>query len=406
MREALAALTARGRGFLAGGITAIVCGMVLGEKDLVRIGALAALLPLLTAAWVARAGNELRLRRTLSAPQVEVGQRAHVQLELANLGARTNVLLLEEQIPYSLGSRPRFVVEGLGAGDSLTLNYTVRSDVRGGYPLGPMRVRVGDPFGLLELHRTFSATGHLVVTPRVVPLPSIALRGAWTGTGDNRPRSFAMGNAADVTVREYRLGDDLRRVHWRSSAHAGDLMVRREEQPWQSRCTLLVDNRARAHRGHGAGSSMEAAVVASASIALHLARHGYQVRLVSAAGEELGQGWHDGEVATSTQPLLESLALLQAIDAEALATDWVDDTVSGAMFLAVLGAVDERDRTFFARIHRAGGSAYGVALDVGAWEGTGDGPTPATAWLQSSGWKAVTLRPDTALASAWQELSR
>lgn len=405
MREALAALTARGRGFLAGGLTAIVCGMILGEKDLVRIGALVTLLPVLTAAWVARAGHELRLRRTLASPQVEVGQRAEVQLELANLGPRTQVLLLEEQIPYTLGSRPRFVVDGLSSNETLKLEYGVRSDVRGGYPLGPMRVRVGDPFGLLELHRTFSATGHLVVTPRVVPLPAIALRGAWTGTGDNRPRSFATGNAADVTVREYRLGDDLRRVHWRSSAHAGDLMVRREEQPWQSRCTLLVDNRRRAHRGRGAASSLEAAVVAAASIALHLARHGYQVRLVSAAGEELGQGWHDSESANA-RPLLESLALLQPIDAEALATDWVDDTVSGAMFLGVLGAVDERDRAFFSRIHRAGGTAYGVALDVGAWEAQAGTPPPATAWLQSSGWKAVTLQPDTALATAWQELAR
>ena len=86
------------------------------------------------------------------------------------------------------------------------------------------------------------------MTPRVVPLPPISLGGSWSGTGENRPRSFASGNAAEVTVREYRRGDEVRRVHWRSSAHVGELMVRREEQPWQSRCSLLVDNRLRAHR--------------------------------------------------------------------------------------------------------------------------------------------------------------
>ena len=75
------------------------------------------------------------------------------------------------------------------------------------------------------------------------PLPTIPLTGAWTGSGDNRPRAFATGSAEDVTVREYRRGDDLRRVHWRSSARTGELMVRREEQPWQSRATLFLDNR-------------------------------------------------------------------------------------------------------------------------------------------------------------------
>ena len=106
-----------------------------------------------------------------------------------------------------------------------------------------MSVRVSDPFGLVELGRSFRSTATLTVTPRTVPLPPIPLGGAWTGSGDNRPRAFAIGSAEDVTVREYRRGDDLRRVHWRSSARVGELMVRREEQPWQSRATLFVDNR-------------------------------------------------------------------------------------------------------------------------------------------------------------------
>ncbi len=52
-------------------------------------------------------------------------------------------------------------------------------------------------------------------------------------------------------MREYRLGDDLRRVHWASTARTGDLMVRREEQPWQSRATVLLDTRRMAHAGIG-----------------------------------------------------------------------------------------------------------------------------------------------------------
>ena len=135
-----------------------------------------------------------------------------------------------------------------------------------------MSVRVSDPFGLVELGRAFHTTVSLTVTPRTVPLPQIPLGGAWTGSGDNRPRAFATGSAEDVTVREYRRGDELRRVHWRSSAKMGELMVRREEQPWQSRATLFLDNRLRAHRGQGIASSLEAAVSAAASIAVHLSQ--------------------------------------------------------------------------------------------------------------------------------------
>ena len=109
-----------------------------------------------------------------------------------------------------------------------------------------MTVRVSDPFGLVELGRVVPDHGPAHGRARAPSRsPTIPLGGAWTGSGDNRPRAFATGSAEDVTVREYRHGDDLRRVHWRSSARIGELMVRREEQPWQSRATLFLDNRAR-----------------------------------------------------------------------------------------------------------------------------------------------------------------
>ena len=153
--------------------------------------------------------------------------------------------MLEDHVPYVLGTRPRFVLEGIGNGWRREVSYQIRSDVRGHFDIGPMTVRVSDPFGLVELGRSFRTTVPITVIPRTVPLPQVPLGGAWTGSGDNRPRAFASGSAEDVTVREYRHGDDLRRVHWRSSARTGELMVRREEQPWQSRATLFLDNRSR-----------------------------------------------------------------------------------------------------------------------------------------------------------------
>jgi uncharacterized protein (DUF58 family) len=412
--EAMHGFTLRGRSFLAAGLTAVLCGIVLGEHDLVRIGALVVLLPVVAALWIARSGNRLGLARTLGATQVEVGQRAVVHLELTNVGPTTGVLLIEEQIPWALGSRPRFVIDAMRPGWSRRIDYPVQAEVRGKYEIGPVRVRVGDPFGLLELHRTFTKTATLVVIPATEPLPAIQLLGAWTGTGDNRPRPFASGSAADVTVRDYRVGDDLRRVHWRSTAKVGALMVRREEQPWQSRCTLFIDNRSRVHRGQGPHSSIERAITAAASIAVHLTAQGFQVRLVSATGEEIEHGWHDGDVTSSTRPLLERLAVLPTVTSTDLYTGWVDESVTSGMCVAVLGDVNDHDRDFLSGLHHRGSASYAVVLDVDSWAARSTDASfvrrpdrlPAAAWLRQHGWKAAELKRAGSLQAAWQELGR
>ena len=411
MREALAAMTTRGRAFLSAGVTASVSAILLGQDDLLRVGALLVLLPLVTAYFLGRSRYRLGLVRTVSPIQVSVGQPARVQLDLTNDGRMpTGLLLLEEQVPYMLGTRPRFVVDRMGPQWRRSVAYVVRSDLRGRYPIGPMTVRVSDPFGLVEMNRTFRSTSALVVTPRVVALPVIPLSGAWTGSGDNRPRAFASGSAEDVTVREYRRGDDLRRVHWRSSAHAGELMVRREEQPWQSRATLFLDNRASSHRGGGATSSLEHAVSATASVAVHLVQRGFVVRLVTAAGEESGGAWHEHSSASAeTGPLLESLAVLDAVDREHLDTRWLLDPGHSGLLVAVLGQVGDQEKPAFSRMRHSAAQVMAIALDVDAWaRGAGTPPAavdpPGTAWLKAHGWKAVTARPGSSLPALWQEL--
>ncbi|MFL6155724.1 MAG: DUF58 domain-containing protein [Marmoricola sp.] len=412
LREGLRALTQRGRAFLAAGLTAVGCGVVLGESDLVRVGALVLLLPVITVVGTVRSGHRLNLNRTLSATLVEVGQTATVQLDLTNVGSTTGLLLVEEQVPWALGQRPRFVIDSMQNGWHRRVEYPVRAEVRGIYEIGPLRIRVADPFGLLALNRAFSRTTPLVVIPAAEPLPAIALRGAWTGSGDNRPRPFAAGSAADVTVREYRLGDDLRRVHWRSTARTGELMVRREEQPWQSRCTLFIDNRAAAHRGSGPDSSLERAVTAAASIAVYLARIGFQVRLVSADGDdgfsEVGEhGWHE-DVGSHARPALEHLAALPSSPRADLSTTWVDESVTSGLFIGVFGELAEHDRSFLAKLHTSGGASYALCLDVGTWSGRHGSAPGATSrtWLQQRGWKAADLARAGSLQGAWRELGR
>ena len=115
MRAALSTLTTRGRAFLSAGITASVCAIVLGQKDLLRVG----LAPDRAAGAhrLARPPGALPavvLARRSQPARLEVGQTATVTLNLENPGRiPTGLMLLEDQVPYVLGSRPRFVVDQL-----------------------------------------------------------------------------------------------------------------------------------------------------------------------------------------------------------------------------------------------------------------------------------------------------
>ena len=408
MREALTGLTVRGRAFLAAGLTAIACAVLLGQPALTRVGVLMVVLPLATAALLGRARYRLALVRTTAPHLVAAGQPARVTLLLTNEGRTpSSVLLLEDQVPYVLGTRPRFVLDGVGHGWRRQVSYQVRSDVRGRFEIGPMTVRVNDAFGLVELGRAFHSTVPLIVTPRITPLPAIPLGGGWTGSGDNRPRAFAFGSAEDVTVREYRQGDDLRRVHWRSSARTGDLMVRREEQPWQSRATLLIDNRLLVHRGQGIASSLEAAVTLTASLAAHLSQRGFTVRLVTAAGEDRAQTWHQRASELNSGPLLEALAVLQSDSRSRLDSSWMGEQSQGGLTIGVFGALDQQDVPLLRRIAHHTTSSLAFALDVDAWAGGRSGVgASSTPVLTSTGWRAVSLGPQDRMDTAWEELGR
>ncbi|GGR59138.1 uncharacterized protein (DUF58 family) [Nocardioides luteus] len=418
MREALSGLTVRGRTFLAAGITAIVCGILLDQSTLSRIGMLLVALPLVTAVVAAWGRYRLALVRHIEPHLTEAGQPARVELTIANEGRiPTGTLLLEETVPYALGGRPRFVVDRIGFGWRHKLGYQIRSEIRGRFDIGPMRVTVADPFGLVELNRAFQSTIPFTVTPRVVTLPQTPLTGNATASGDSRPRAFLGGSAEDVTVREYRRGDELRRVHWRSSARLGQLMVRREEQPWQARATVFLDNRRSVHRGQGAGSSFEHAVVVAASVAVHLVEAGYSVRLVTSGGPtptaagvvgDLSSGWHDREGQADAAALLEALAVVETVSHHHIDASWMGEAGQGGVTVAVLGSIDDEDAGVLRRVRHHTGTALAFSLAVDGWSSVPLAPEQrrpsGVPLLIQHGWKAVELAPGDSVATRWREL--
>lgn len=404
MRTRVASLTSRGRALVAAGVTAGLCGVLLGQPGLTSIGLLVALATFGSSLAIGTSRYQLTLVRSVEPRQVEIGHPATVSLQLTNTTrARAGSLRLEDQVPWALGARPRFVVPGLSGQWERSVEYSLRSDVRGRFTLGPLTARITDPFGLAEVVRSFQTQADLVVTPPITALPVVPQSGAWTGAGDNRPRAFALGSAEDVTVREYRHGDALRRVHWRSSARTGELMVRREEQPWQSRATVLLDNRSTAHRGHGPASSLETAVSIAASVIAHLAGRGFVVRLVTATGAARDDTWHERTSATDAQQLLEELAVLEASRRSVLEAGWITDTARTGLLIAVLGETGDHDHAALRRMLHHADTALAFTLDAPRWAGKhGDDPA---ARLRTTGWRAVTVAPGAHLPSLWTELA-
>jgi uncharacterized protein (DUF58 family) len=411
VREALSGLTTRGRSFLAAAAAAALSAVILGEKDLLRVAILLAVLPLLAAAYVGRSRYRLACSRSLEPHRVPVGGSSRVMLRLQNMSRLpTGTLMLEDRLPYALGSRPRLVLERLGALQASSVAYTLRADVRGRYEVGPLVVRLTDPFRLCELTRAFPSTDRLTVIPQVTTLPTVRLTGEYAGTGESRARSAAVHGEDDAATREYRHGDDLRRVHWKSTARTGELMVRREEQPWESRATVVLDTRSSGHHGEGPTASFEWAVSAAASMTVHLGQAGFKLRLVTGSGIDA-----DATEAAGDGVLLDHLADVRPGRGDiATLVERVRQRSDGGLIIAILGALSAAEAELLGALRGNGATCVGFLVDSSTWL---DLPPRARAeaerahgaavlGLLHSGWRVVGVDHGTRLSVLWPQVAR
>ncbi|MGY1603449.1 DUF58 domain-containing protein [Geodermatophilus sp. SYSU D00815] len=439
---ALSSLTLRGRCLVAAGGTLLALGAVLGERALVQLAVFVLALPLLSAAAVARERFRLASRRTVTPSRVPRGQDADVRLEITNADTRTAGLwLLSEQLPAELGPSPGFVVERLAGGETAALAYRVRGTRRGRHTLGPLRLRLVDPFGLVLRTATGADTVPLVVVPRVRALGPGGPSGGHGGGGEGDRRSIAVHGEDDVSVREYRHGDDLRKVHWRTTARTGELMVRLEERPWRAQATLLLDTRSRAHlvanrdaAARGAAEiagpagddcpppdSLEWLIEAAASIGVTLGRRGATLRLVTESGELSTTGGRGG---LAPGELLDGLASLRPSKVSGL-TAGVEELARAAgdgPVVCLLGAVGADDVADLVRARSGPVTDLAVLADIGSWADAGlmrgrRAPAAtaraeldrqrddAAALLRAAGWRVAIARADVAVEQVWAELT-
>src|SRR5262249_2046849 len=192
MRSMLAGFTTRGRAFVAAGAAAGVLGLGLGQRTLLSIGGVLIILPVLSVLAASRTRYRITWARAISPARVPAGNTASVSIRLDNVSRLpTGLLLAEDTVPYSIGSRPRVVLARIAPGGSRRPTSPTPPDPRGKFPTARWHVGVADAFGLAKVGSTAAPPIPLVVTPAVTPLPHAALAGSWLGEGDARASTAA-----------------------------------------------------------------------------------------------------------------------------------------------------------------------------------------------------------------------
>ncbi|WP_229399936.1 DUF58 domain-containing protein [Micromonospora okii] len=275
-------ITARGAGLLVAAVALLAAGFRFAYPELALLGAAAAVAvgyALLVALWRPR----LEVTRHADPDRVSRGEPARMTLTVRNVGRLRAANLLAED---RCGDRAVPVpVLRLRPGRDTTVTYDVPTDRRGVVPVGPLRVIRRDPLGLVALARSYGGAVPVWVHPRVHPLVAVP-----TGAGrslDGRVDGVPHGSITFDSLREYVVGDELRRVHWRTSARVGELMVRENVDTSLPRIVVLLDDRAAAHPDP---ESFEAACEAAASVVTAALRADLPVALLLVAADRPAEG--------------------------------------------------------------------------------------------------------------------
>jgi uncharacterized protein (DUF58 family) len=297
MRGTPPRVTARGIGLLVAAAALLGAGFWYGYPELTVLGAAA-----VVAAAVALAHTALQPRlavaRVADPDRVPRGDPSMVTLTVTNTSQlRSATLVAEDQC----GSRSVPVpVLRLRPRRETTVSYPVPTDRRGVVPIGPLRVTRRDPLGLAGMTRTQGGTTQVWVYPRVHPLSAVPAGVA--RSMDGRLDRVPHGSITFDSLREYVVGDELRRVHWRTTARVGELMVREHVDTSLPRIVVLLDDRAASHPDP---DTFESACEAAASVVAAAVREDLAITLHLASGRAAGTG---GRAASGSRDFLDLLA--------------------------------------------------------------------------------------------------
>ncbi len=179
---------------------------------------------------------------------------------------------------------------------------------RGYYHLGPLTVYGHDPFGLCYLARSFPAEHDIIVYPRPLTIPDLVLKG-FQGRQNTEIRPVGRaGESADFHgIRPYVQGDDLRRVHWKATAHTGKLAIKEFEYRFTGAVQVILDLQHGVHAGAREYSTLETAITLTASVLNHVISTGNQAGMLSTGAHLVSLAQESGR--RQLHRALESLAM-------------------------------------------------------------------------------------------------
>ncbi|MGX5696193.1 DUF58 domain-containing protein [Agromyces soli] len=328
--RAMPRLTRRGATLVGVGAALVAICLWFDLRDVLLLAFVAVAMPLVALAYTALRLPRLAVTRSFAPPSVTAGSSTRVRLVVQNRSRRTfDGARWRDETPAELLGPGDAVLPAVGpwerlmpsGDDTVRLEYLLRTPRRGAYPIGPLRISIGDPFGLARMERTVGSPREFVVTPRVAALGRLLPATASVDGAMRGLQRLTHPNSDELIAREYRYGDPLRRVNWAATARRGELMVREEEQRGDPEARLLLDTtlsgRPEGARRHDDAPNFEfeLAVEVAASLGVHLIEHGHRLRFESleAAGPGAASDAAVGEYRSQggAPLLLDALARVQ-----------------------------------------------------------------------------------------------
>lgn len=374
---------------MGAGLALVLLWYVLGDPELLLAGVFFVGALLTALAYTRLYRPVLDIGRRLGSAAVHNGDTTTVTLLLRNRTRRAlrRVTVQDEVQKLGLAS---FELARLEAEESATATYRVTCRPRGVYQVGPAVATASDPLGLAEAPAPEGPIDRLVVYPTVEELNGFpVIRGQDPAMNASRPEHSQRGGEDFYTLREYQRGDDLRRIHWPSSAKTEELMIRQLETPWQSRALILLDVRPSVYES---ADAFEKAVSGAASVVTHLIRSGFDA--------DLWAGDPDAIDASRYATAMERLALVEPnadIDITAAAGRMRHKTGGGALVLVTGNA----DRDLLS-VHRLLSTEFRATLLMGVSSTT----SQTLVGFHRLGVSTITVEPHEDWAPAWLNTMR
>ncbi|OAH48790.1 DUF58 domain-containing protein [Microbacterium oleivorans] len=263
---------------IAAAVVLWITAFALGWQEAFVAAVVATILALICAVFLfGRTAYDVDL--DLTRTRVVVGERAVGALTLAN---RTSRSLLPSEVVLPVGAgRGLFQVPRLAAGAEHEELFAIPTTARGVLAVGPVSVLRGDPLGLFERTHDRRQAVDLFVHPRTLPLEGLSL-GQMRDLEGLPNQHLARDDVSFHALRDYQPGDDLRHVHWKSTARTGTLMVREYEQTRRSHFVVALSTHPGEYRDP---EEFETAISVAGSIGLRALRDSRTLDVRTSAGK-------------------------------------------------------------------------------------------------------------------------